>query len=359
MNRTVFLILAMTAACGDKKDAPAAAPASASASSSAPGSGSAKSGDDGSAKPATPDAATVAAAPDAAEAPSPPKQALPATCIPWESSTLAIGFAKIGAQLAACASDHEGMRGCWNLDGKTGAITKRDLAPLPGVGFPVKGKCYEGLCSRAATQDEGMLVALHPDGKRAASLEGDAVTVFDLASKKATSTFKFEIGLQPQALWFVGDTVFVRGDAAGPGSDLSMFKLDGKQAAEPYRGLYHGGVAVTDGKLVVQETALTTVAIHDGLNEITKVGPRNVAKGPCGPLDEPEWAAMEGGDAKQKKCLAYVKKHYAPFDFAQLVIDGDKLVGLTRGALFTLDGKTLAEKSRVKLAICPPLKEED
>jgi len=53
-------------------------------------------------------------------------------------------------------------------------------------------------------------------------------------------------------MWFVGDTIYTRSNDAGPGSQLHVLTLTGKQIAE-YDGIYYGGIASRADQLWVHE----------------------------------------------------------------------------------------------------------
>ena len=57
-----------------------------------------------------------------------------------------------------------------------------------------------------------------------------------------------------------------------------------------------------------------------------------------------------------KPCIDYRQKYFDPYSDAIILDDGANFLGSTGDELFVLDGKTLAELSRVKLAVCakPP-----
>ena len=317
-------------------------------------------------KPAARPPSVPASAPSLAggEATMPPgAPALPATCLTRDPDlVISYQLARIGDELVVCGSSYDHLRGCWTLDPATGAVAARARAPIPGAGFPVKDGCHDGMCSGRPPADDDewsvKLFALHPDGKRAVLLAGLRVTLFDVASKRVTGSFLLrgadtvaegQLSNSPAGLWFVGDTIYVRGDDAGPASALFRYDLTGKALGGLW-GLYHGGVGVDGASLVLQEDAVSTVQILDGLRA-RPVRTRTVPRGACTPSDLPEWSA-DDDDPAQAACLAYLGRHYQPYDGAQLVSDGPDLIGFTGGQLFVLDGKTLAEKRRVDVARC-------
>jgi len=213
----------------------------------------------------------------------------------------------------------------------------------------VHGGCYQDMCWGDAGPT---FVAVHPDGKRAAALDGSGkITIFDIAAKKAVIKFApLEVTNQPGNLWFAGEGVFIRGNDAGPASVLWAYSLDGKLRAS-FQGLYHGQAAITsDGRIAINEYALATLTILGPTFPKGTVVTRTVPKGPCKPEDVPEWT----DDTIAAGCKAYLDKHYAPYDGAAVIDDGANYSALdTDGTLLQLDGKTLAETKRVKLAKCP------
>jgi hypothetical protein len=202
---------------------------------------------------------------------------------------------------------------------------------------------------------------MHPDGKRAAVLAGESVTIFDIASKKATLTFPLrkkgdgtvsdnEITNSPMNLWLAGETAFIYGSDAGPAAALFPYSLKGNAIGPAYWSVYLGGVAIDDDKLVLNEEALTKLTILDGVAKKGKTVVRKVPKGPC-TYDDPELEIPADYRPGTDKCKDYLFKHWLPYTGAQIVSDGKGYLGLQGTELFALDGK-LAETRRVKLQQC-------
>jgi len=297
----------------------------------------------------TPDAVVVAAGSGSAVVKA------PTDCLPSGAQ-----LGRFGSDLAVCG-DVADVNTCWTVDPKTGKHTPRKAAPFPGVGLSVpkaqltKPHCYQELCwTQPTTTDSYMgdrvLVAFHPDGKRAAILEEPNVVVFDLATKKATATFAPKLGNTPSGLWFAGEFVMVRGSDAGPYSLLAMHKPNGKYVGK-FDGLFEGDVGIAeDGHIIVEEESVSTVTVITGKSIKGKKLRRKIPKGPC---TEAPGMDPDSTDPKEQACLKHIKKHYEPYSGAILVDYGSDFIGSRGGELFVLDGKTLAEKSRIKLATCP------
>ena len=187
-----------------------------------------------------------------------------AACLP-DDRGLAFGY--IGRDLVTCMAD-DGTHTCWTIDRATGHVTPRAGTPVPGVGFGVpieklpKPNCLAELCWPAAAPDPDrrdasyIYVAYNPDGKRAVIDADPTVYVFDLATKKVTSSFDAGLGNSLHGSWFVGDTVMVSGADAGPYAVLDVYTPKGKKLVE-YQGFYEGGLGVgSDGRAILQQTAL-------------------------------------------------------------------------------------------------------
>jgi hypothetical protein len=261
----------------------------------------------------------------------------------------------------------DGTHTCWTIDRATGHVTPRAGAPLPGVGFGVpldkltKPNCLGELCWPAATPDPDrrdasyIYVAFNPDGKRAVIDADPTVYVFDVASHKVTSKFDAGLGNSLHGLWFVGDTVMVSGADAGPYAVLDIYTPKGKKLVE-YQGFYEGGLGVgSDGRAILQQTALEDLQVLDGKTGAGKPHKRKLPNPGCNPHD-PGLDGEVDDDPKVKPCIDYRQKYFDPYSDAIVIDDGANFIGSTGAELFVLDGKTLAELSRVKLAVCakPP-----
>jgi hypothetical protein len=350
---TLFTILVgANAGCPKKSSEPA--------SSSAPEQADAAVAVDGAVAIATP-------TPDAAAV---PKQA---DCLARDPDN-PVGYAisRVGGQLVICGSGEQGIASCWTVDARSGKLTPRSVAPLPGTGFAIasdklpKPSCYQDLCWPAAAtdgDDEGgdvVHVAFHPDGKRAAILANMQVTVFDLASKRPTTAFPLrksaegdvadgELSNSPRQIWFAGETVYVRGNDAGPASYLFPYTTTGRPT-RGYAGLYHGEVAVSEGRVVINEDALSTLTIIDGKSR--KMLRRKIPRGPCKLDDNPEWS-MDSNGPGHEECQEYIAKHFVPYESAAIIPDGAGFIGLANdGTLLQIDGKSLAATARAQIPEC-------
>jgi hypothetical protein len=257
--------------------------------------------------------------------------------------------------------------GCWNVDAK-GALSARPPTPVPGTTTaPAPGtSCLQGLCWPAPANPEdaptNVRVAVHLDGKRAAVLAGERVHLFDVPGKKLTKTFplrrkddtvgKDEITNGPVDLWFIGETVFVLGHDAGPAAALFPYSVAGRAIGPMLWGMYLGGAAIDEDKLVYSEDELVKLHVLDGRGKIVRSVTRKLPRSPCKPEDtDPDFMVPEDYRPGADKCVDYRVKHFVPYRNAQIVTSGTGYVGLAGGELFTLDAR-LAETSRVKLARC-------
>jgi hypothetical protein len=306
-------------------------------------------------------------------APRPPAIPPGTTCVPPipEESIRELGIGRVGTTPVVCVTDRRfGPAACWDLDVKTGAVTSRATAPLPGRAFAIDAKlgCYQGLCwpttrPRPDTPDNGaVLIAYHPDGTRAAILAHAQIAIFDLATKKATSTFPLnkapdivgenEIGNMPNDLWFAGDTVFVRGDDAGPYSTVFRYTTDGKPRGNT-GNIYNGTATLADDRhLALNEDGLATLTLLDatgGRRIQRSLGslPKGCTTDAFATWDDDELSA--GG-----ACGAFIKAKLVPFQQLHIIAIGTRFVALDPGTrtLYDVDGKSLSPKPIAKLATC-------
>jgi hypothetical protein len=290
-----------------------------------------------------------------------------ASCLPpgWQ---FRYTLNRTGGKLVVCGNNAGGVVvGCWGVDAN-GKLSARPAIPVPGAsrGIARGTTCHDGMCWPPAQMGPLQLARLvmHPDGKRAAVLVGNNVSVYDVASKKPISRFRLrknpgdapgehEITNHPVDLFVVGETAFVLGVDVIPGAGLFPYSLQGKALGPEYAGVFLGGVAIDEHKLVLNDTALTELTILDGLDaDQARTITRNVPEGPCKLSDDPEILLRQDGyKPGTDKCQDYMLKHYTPYVGATIVSHGKGFIGLGNIELFTLDGN-LVETRRVKLAVC-------
>lgn len=286
-------------------------------------------------------------------------------CLPKSEPDSAVDYhlARAGGQLSVCATSFDkGLVACRNIDA-TGKLSARALEPQVGVGLSVEGNSYQGLSwpknlGDPAEVGTNAYVAFHADKKRVAVLHGDAISIFDVASKKQIKSFPLrkdgngtvrdnEISNTPAGVWFVGESVFVLGVDAGPAAAIFPYSLDGKPSRS-YWGMYHGDATVSDDRLIIAEDAATKVTVLDGKSPKGKTLVRALPKGGC-KIDQ--WADEE--ELPSDKCGEFIKKHYLPFDGASVVEDdAGGFIALVEDDFVRLDHK-LVETARVKLPLCP------
>jgi hypothetical protein len=198
-----------------------------------------------------------------------------------------------------------------------------------------------------------LFVAHHPDGKRTAIDDDGIVHIFDRTTKKQTSTFKAFLSNGLMGMWFVGDLVLVSGTDAGPYAEVAAFSLHGHKRYQ-YEGFYEGALGIgSNGHAIIQETAGDTFTIVDNKTGRGKAITRHVPKPPKDCTAHTPGLDPESTDPVVQACVAYHKNNYDPFSSVVFVDDGPDFIGVMDGSLVTLDGKTFAEKARVKLPMCP------
>lgn len=286
-----------------------------------------------------------------------PAAASATPCVP---SLGAFGY--IGRELVSCHPDGGGGHACWTIDKATGKVQARRGEPLPGVGFYVdrdrlgKPRCFQDLCWPTSGEDTSvpLFVAYHPDGARAAIDDGGRVFVFDRASKTIVSSFVARLSNSLMGLWFVGDLILVAGTDAGPYAEVEVYSARGKHLTE-YDEFFQGGLGITsDGRALIAEAASDTITVLNGKTGKGKKRKRRVPPRPpadCDPID-PSLDPSDR-DPKRQACLAFRARHYGPYISAVFVDSGRDFIGGTHDWLVVIDGRTLAEKSRVRLAVCP------
>jgi hypothetical protein len=280
-------------------------------------------------------------------------------CLPSDG---AVELARVGADLVACTSEEQAR--CWTIDRTSGALAPRSRTAAFGFAHVVpretltKPGCYQDLCwTPPATEEpsqQPIYVARHADGKRVVIADEPTITVFDLASKRATATFREQLGNTLTDVWFVGELVVVQGSDAGPHADLAIYSPGGKDLATVDE-IYNGSVGITgDGRVVISEDDLSRVYTLDPRTgkPAGETHSRAVAKAPdgCDPFEP--GMDPESTEPAVKACIAYRHKTFDGF-MGPVTDLGDGFAGLVGSSLFVVD-KQLRETSRVTVPSCPP-----
>jgi hypothetical protein len=228
------------------------------------------------------------------------KAIAPGDCLPVPSKStgdadLTISLGTVGtAQLSACLNGV--VSACWTIDPSNGTVAKQANAFVRGVSFKVDHHCNMGYCKageKPATISERSrpdIGAFSTSGKAVAFLAVDGpdtsvgdyqkVLVFDAASKKLLKEFSVDAddshpqGMQnmPSNIFFVGTSIFVRGDDAGPFSGIWQFGMDGKMVGRVGGTVYAGSVELADDKtLVIRDAGLIETRVDGSTGIATDV----------------------------------------------------------------------------------------
>jgi len=300
------------------------------------------------------------------------------TCLPLalhEPKAPALEVAAIGADLVVCAVDTDASRllgpvGCWTVNVADGSLTYRSPAPLPGRGYSVKldGSCARGFCLPTKPSTRTAHMVWSPDGGKVAVLAGEEVHVFAAADKTHASSFTIRgdkgVTNDPFAIHWLGDTIFIEGEDAGPFSAVWAYKSDGTSVG-PIEAIggkpgtpvsTHGGsfLLLDNTHVGVASQGYSTVTIYEaGTGQRSKLV-RKVATPACKPAELQGW--WQGAGELSPKCKAQVDKSYGHLIGATAVLGKTSLVTLLRGPrlgeIGVLDAKSLVEKKVIKLPWC-------
>lgn len=307
---------------------------------------------------------------------------LPAALHPAELvPTLELGT--IDRKPVLCAIDTDegrllGPVGCWDVDTKSGALTYRDPAPLPGRGFPVRldGKCARGYCLSAEPASPIVHIAWsHGGDKVAVAIPGadPEIHIFGAEDKTEQGVIKPKdeangdkaLPTDLAGIMFVGDVVGAIGAPSDAGTAVYMFKTDGTAVGpiERFGGKAKGPVSIKngsvsvfgDGMLALNEDALTTITTID-----VKTGARGklVRKPPKTKCKQKDLDALfaGGGENASDKCKKDYAKTFEPYIGASLVQGTNNHLVLLRGErygeLAVVDAKTLVENRHLPAAWC-------
>jgi hypothetical protein len=310
-----------------------------------------------------------------------PDQLRPADASP----TLELGAVDGAPVVCAIDTDETRLLGpiaCWTLDLKTGSMTYRAPAPLPGRGFPVRldGTCARGFCLPADAEIPDPPIAhiawSHGADKVAVALAGVApeIHVFGAQDKahqgvikpKAAAHADKALTTDLAGLLFVGDVVAVVAAASDAGAPVFLFKTDGSAVGAVERlggkvkgqvSVAHGSVSVFgDGQIALSEEAmasLTTIELATGKRaKLVRKPPKTSCK-----AKDVEALLVGNGEKVKAKCKQDYAKHYEPL-IGGLFVQGKKnhlvlLRGGRFGELAVVDAKTLEENRQFPASWCP------
>lgn len=293
-------------------------------------------------------------------------------------------LASVGKDPILCILDTDKTRlagpiGCWKVDllkmGPSSVpLVYRPAAPLPNhnIDAAVVDRCVRQFClpEDAKLGDAAVAhLSWNNDASRVAVLVGDDVHLFDAATKAHQASFSVRgdkgVTGEPDAVYLVGDTVFVLAAEQGQRSGVWVFRSNGrhlgainslggkdKKPASPHRGAFSvldpGHVAVADHGM---ET-LTTYEVETGKR--TK-SVRKLPKLPCKPNEIDAFWSEHG--KVSNKCKAALEAASGAFIGATAVMGSTNLLvalqGDRLGELAVIDPKTLAERRKpLKVSWC-------
>ena len=263
--------------------------------------------------------------------------------------------------------------GCWTVDLKTGALGASTASGLPGRGHRVdldtKG-CANGYCIPPADGQKPFF-AVSTDGKHAAILTTERLTIFDTKTKakvtdielaKADAPEQTNVSNSAWGLLYNGDTLFVIGADAGPFIGVWVFKENGDRAGRVIIGedsvnVFNGGYGILGAdRVALVDAGLQNLTIVTGANAAKKTTKRTVSYTPCTKDQFEEWTLGDDGSLKGA-CKAAIDAKYRPYvDVSPIQApSGDIVVALSgpaQGSLAVLNPATLKETRRLKLARC-------
>lgn len=286
--------------------------------------------------------------------------------------------AGVPTMCARRGADRAELLGCWSINPANGALSASSATSFPGHslrGEPDAQGCIEGYCMPPPENaDDPHLWATSTSGTKAVLLRERFLHVFDASSKAQTRVIALNednapdgtnVSNQPVKLLYVGDTIYVVGTDAGPfkgvwsfketGERLGIVTMTGKPGSEAL-SVYLGAAQVIDsGHVLLSDAGLRQVVV------LTPSGPRQdkrraVSTAPC-TKDELQIIDLGDLDPVSKACRRTAAANIQPyFDLVPVRLpSGDLLAafaGKLRGSLAVLDGNTLREKKRLKLARC-------
>jgi hypothetical protein len=279
------------------------------------------------------------------------------------------------AQQTALDYKSDKLLGCWTVDAKTAALGASTASAIPGRGRRTEldaQNCINGYCIAPIPPDDSWpFFANSTDGTHAAVLTRSDLYIFATNTKAKVAEIELRkedapddtnVGLESWGLLYNGDTVFVIGTAAGPGTSAWVFKDNGSRsgsirADEDALNIFNGGYGILGrDKVALADAGLQNMTIVTGANAAKQSIKRNVSYAPCTKDQFEQWTRSE--DIKSSACKRTLDAKYAPYvDMSPVQLPSGDIIttlsGPAQGYLAVLNPIGLTEKRRLKLARCP------
>jgi hypothetical protein len=267
------------------------------------------------------------------------------------------------------------LLGCWTVDAKTAALGASTAGAIPGRGRRTEldaQNCINGYCIAPIPPDDSWpFFATSTDGAHAAVLTKSDLYIFATNTKAKVAEIELRkedapddtnVGLESWGLLYNGNTLFVIGTAAGPGTSAWVFKDDGSRAGGintngDALNIFNGGYGILAGdKVALADAGLQNMTIITGANAAKQSIKRSVGYAPCTKDQFEQWTRSE--EIKTGACKRTLDAKYAPYvDISPVQLpSGDiitRLSGPAQGYLAVLNRLGLTENHRLKLARCP------
>ncbi len=271
-----------------------------------------------------------------------------------------------------------GLLACWNVDPNSGALTYRDVVPIPGRSFRVRlvHGCAYGYCLPSAADDLANSWAQigWSTNRKAVAIgvrgNGMRVDLFDAGTKASRGPLPLEPNYGPSNSFlnfaFVEDLLLVTGIDAGPYAGVWSFSTTPTLLAadDPLRStermpdrdellsVYSGGLSVLDDThALLVETGLMSATVVDVIAHTRQITRRRGV--PCSGFELEDFD-FGNRSPKRGKCKAALKQlrslRGAPF--VQLASGEYLAAQITTASLVLVDSTTLVAKRTVPLARC-------
>jgi hypothetical protein len=267
------------------------------------------------------------------------------------------------------------LLGCWTVNAETAALGASAAKTIPGRGRRTEldaQNCINGYCIAPIPPDDSWpFFATSTDGVHAAILTRSDLYIFATNTKAKVAEIELRkedapddtnVGLESWGLLYNGNTLFVIGTAAGPGTSAWVFKDNGSRAGsisadEDALNIFNGGYGILGrDKVALVDAGLQSMTIVTGANAAKQSIKRTASYAPCTKDQFEQWARSE--EIKAGACKRTLDAKYAPYvDMSPVQLpSGDvitTLSGPAQGYIAVLNPVSLTEKYRLKLSRCP------